>query len=276
MEACSAKACQGARTIGTGFCRMVWRVALVAVMGISILPSAGEAGSRCKAPQELVRFKAPLNQLARAVATEGEIKIVALGSSSTAGAGAGNPSACYPARLKVELNNRYPGKHFEVINLGVGGHLASDMLARVESEVLTHKPALVIWQTGVNDAIRNVGVDSFRSTLRRGVDELIQHGIDVILLDMQFYPRAEQLPAYRDYLTVMSEVGKEKKVPVLHRFQIMKYWVASLQFSPDQLLAPDHFHPNDLTYGCLADLLADSIQDGLGRNHVTTPAPSSR
>jgi len=37
--------------------------------------------------------------------------------------------------------------------------------------------------------------------------------------------------------------------------------------------APDHVHPNDLTYGCLADLLADSIQDGLGRSlsHLTSP-----
>jgi acyl-CoA thioesterase-1 len=105
---------------------------------------------------------------------------------------------------------------------------------------------------------------------------LTQHGIDVILLDMQFYPRAEHLPGYRDYLTAMWEVGKEKNIPVLHRFQIMKYWVTSLQFSPDQLLAPDHFHPSDLTYGCLADLLADSIQDGLGHSLATTPASSAR
>jgi hypothetical protein len=112
--------------------------------------------------------------------------------------------------------------------------------------------------------------------LRRGVDELTTHGIDVILLDMQFYPRSEHLPGYRDYLNVMWEVGKEKNVPVLHRFKIMKYWVTSLQFSPDQLLAPDHFHPNDLTYGCLADLLADSIQDGLGRSLAPTAASSAR
>ena len=70
---------------------MVWLVALVAVIAAAVLPSAGKAGSRCKAPQELVRFKAPLNQLARAAATDSEIKIIALGSSSTAGAGAGNP-----------------------------------------------------------------------------------------------------------------------------------------------------------------------------------------
>jgi lysophospholipase L1-like esterase len=238
------------------------------------MPRPAEATSRCKAPQELVRFKAPLGGLARAMATKPEIKIVALGSSSTAGAGAGDPRACYPARLEVELNRRYPDKRIEVINLGVGGQLASEMLARIHSFVLQQEPApaLVIWQTGVNDAIWNVGLDSFRDTLQSGVDELVGHGIDVVLLDMQFYPRSNSIAGYRDYLNVMWEVGKEKNVPVLHRFEIMKYWVRSAQFSPDQLLAPDSFHPNDLTYGCLADLLADSIEHGIGRNITPIPA----
>ena len=250
---------------------MVCLAAVVALGTVAGMPRAAEATSRCKAPQELVRFKAPLSRLAHAMATKPEIKIVALGSSSTAGAGAGDPRACYPARLEVELNRRYPDKHVQVTNLGVGGQLASDMLARIHSNVLQQEPTLVIWQTGVNDAIWNVGLDSFRGTLQSGVDELIAHGIDVILLDMQFYPRSSHIAGYRDYLNVMWEVGKEKNVPVLHRFEIMKYWVTSAQFSPDQLLAPDSFHPNDLTYGCLADLLADSIEHGIRRN--LTPIP---
>jgi lysophospholipase L1-like esterase len=226
---------------------------------------AGLAASRCKAPQELLRFKAPLRHLAAEMKTAQDIKIVALGSSSTAGTGASGRAACYPSRLEAELNKRYPYKHFTMINLGVGGQLASTMLARIRTEVLPQKPALVIWQTGVNDAIADVGLDGFRETLRRGVDELTSQGIDVILLDMQYYPRSEYVAGYRGYLTAMRDVGREKNVPVLHRFDIMKYWVASSQFSADELLAPDHFHANDLTYGCLADILADAMQDGLTR-----------
>jgi lysophospholipase L1-like esterase len=236
-------------------------------------PHAVAAASRCKAPQELLRFKAPLHHLAAAVRSTQPIKIVALGSSSTAGAGASGKNACYPSRLEAELNRRYPGKRFTVLNLGVGGQLASDMFTRIGTEVLPQKPALVIWQTGVNDAVADVGLDRFRSTLRRGVDELTSPGIDVVLLDMQYYPRSEYVAGYPDYLTVMREVGKEKGIPVLHRFDIMKYWVASSQFSGDDLLAPDHFHANDLTYGCLADIIADAMQDGLMRDTlVALPA----
>jgi acyl-CoA thioesterase I len=251
---------------------VVYLATLLALGTVGLAPLAALAASRCRAPQELVRFKAPLSRLAHAMATRSDVKIVAIGSSSTAGAGAGNPRACYPARLEVELNRRFAEKHIQVLNFGVGGQLASEMLTRIRTIVLPLKPQLVIWQTGVNDAICSVGIDSFRRTLQTGVDALTAHGIDVVLLDMQFYPRSDHVAGYRDYLNVMWDVGKEKNVPVLHRFEIMKYWVTSAQFSPDQLLAPDHFHPNDLTYGCLADLLADSIVDGIGRN--LTPVPS--
>ena len=58
-------------------------------------PPTQVAASRCKAPQELVRFKAPLRHLAaESRRTRRDIKIVALGSSSTAGRA---PVAAQPA-----------------------------------------------------------------------------------------------------------------------------------------------------------------------------------
>src|SRR5205823_911240 len=93
--------CHSVRTYGmetrpteasSGDCRSrrrqnTWVVALAALIAV-IFPEAGQAASRCKAQQELVRFKASLPRLAAAVRSRKEIKIVALGSSSTAGAGA--------------------------------------------------------------------------------------------------------------------------------------------------------------------------------------------
>jgi acyl-CoA thioesterase-1 len=235
------------------------------------------AASRCKAPQELVKFNAPLRGLSDAFATKHDIRIVALGSSSTSGSGASNAKACYPSRLEVRLNERYPEKHFEVLNLGVGGQLASQMLPRISSQVLPLKPSLVIWQTGVNDAIRGVEIETFQKTLEHGIDELLAARIDVILVDMQYYPRSEHVIGYHDYLAVMREVAKANGIPVLHRFEIMKYWVTSAQYMPEQFLAPDGFHSNDLAYGCLADVLADSIHNGLGLHaHTSRAMYSSR
>lgn len=234
--------------------------------------AAAQSKPRCKAPRELLHFKAPIERFAEVYRRGEPIRVAALGSSSTAGTGASSPKACYPAQLEAELSRRFPGKQFSVKNLGVGGQLARDMLPRIDSEVLPLKPALVIWQTGVNDAIQDVGLAAFHGTLTRGVDKIRAQGIDVVLLDMQYYPKAEKMAHYLDYLRVMRQVAKEKNIPILHRFDIMKHLIASSQFRIDQLLSPDSFHQNDLSYGCLSDLLADAIQDDLTRTLGSTGA----
>ena len=45
-------------------------------------------------------------------------------------------------------------------------------LMRIREDVLTQMPALVIWQTGVNDAVQDVGVETFQETLETGIREL--------------------------------------------------------------------------------------------------------
>ena len=229
----------------------------------------------CQIPKELARFSAPLPNLTQNVATLNGIHIIALGSSSTAGSGASNQLASYPARLDAELDRRFPRKDFIVTNYGTGGQLASDMLARIREDVLAQMPALVIWQTGVNDAVQDVGVEQFQETLERGVSELRRAGVDIILVDMQFYPRAERVAVYGDYLKAMRTVAREQNVPLFGRFDIMKHLVKSGQYTSSQLLAPDNFHLNDLSYGCLADLMADAIEEQVKagiRTSFGTPA----
>src|SRR5262249_20431314 len=141
----------------------------------------------------------------------------------------------------------------------------SDMLSRIDREVLPQKPDLVIWQTGVNDAIVGVDLDDFRMELAQGIDAFKAAGVEVILLDLQYYPRAERVAGYRDYLDTMSQVAKEKGVALLRRHAFMKYLVDSRQFTPAQILAPDLFHLNDLSYRCLGQLVAEAIGDGLAQ-----------
>lgn len=218
----------------------------------------------CKAPRELTRLTMPLEAVRAAMGRDGDFRVVALGSSSTQGAGASSPKMCYPAQLEAELNRRFhPDKHFEVINLGVGGELASDMLARIDGQVLPLKPDLVVWQTGVNDALSGVSLDDFRMELAQGIDAIRSTGADVILLDLQYYPRSERVQGYKDYLRTMWSVAHEKSVPVLKRHAFMKHLLDSRQFTPAQILAPDLFHLNDLSYRCLGHLVADAIGDGL-------------
>ena len=59
----------------------------------------------CNAPTELTRLVHPLTRTGRRLASGAPLVIVAVGSSSTYGAGASSPAASYPSRLAVELRS---------------------------------------------------------------------------------------------------------------------------------------------------------------------------
>ena len=126
--------------------------------------------------------------------------------------------------------------------------------------MIARQPTLVIWQTGVNDALRAVPVDKFRATVNAGIDELQAAGIDVVLLDMQYFPRAEKVRDFPRFLVAMRQIAEQRRIPILQRFAIMKHLVTSAQYTPQQLLAADQFHPNDISYGCLGRMMADALQ----------------
>jgi lysophospholipase L1-like esterase len=249
-----------------------------ALAALLVFASSALAKPPCTAPKELVSFAAPLTNLVQAFKTTKFIKVVALGSSSTAGSGASSPHASFPSQLDDELERRFEGWDFKVTNLGVGGQLASDMLERIPRDVLPREPHLVLWQTGVNDAIRDVGVDSYRKTLKAGVELLRARGIDVIFIQMQYYPKSERVKGYADYLLAMQEVAAENEIPIFRRFSIMKHYIKSGQFTAAQLLSPDLFHMNDLSYGCLATLMGEAIEDQVApfiQNRATAIAPTA-
>src|SRR5262249_27504419 len=156
----------GARSGGRSVLRrLALCSAAVAGLNLALLPTLAEAGAHCAAPAALARFDAPLPRFAAALASGQPVNIVALGSSGTQGIGASSPAACYPVKLQAELLQRFPQNRIVVENLGIGGQLATDMLARIKTDVIPRQPTLVIWQTGVNDAMRGVKVEEFRQTV---------------------------------------------------------------------------------------------------------------
>src|SRR5260221_1848184 len=77
----------------------------------------------------------------------GQGKIVAIGSSTTAGRG--NITA-YPGRLLSLVQNAYPKANIAMVNKGIGGQEAPIELQRFDTDVIAEKPDLVIWQVGTN------------------------------------------------------------------------------------------------------------------------------
>ena len=110
----------------------VWWVPLAAVLlGLMLLPARAQApASGCNISADQVRLANPLARFAHKLVSGEPITIVAIGSSSTAGAGASSAAASYPNRLVVELKQHFPNHSVTVINRGVGGEEVGDMLKR--------------------------------------------------------------------------------------------------------------------------------------------------
>ena len=213
----------------------------------------------CSAPPALTRFKVKLPATARALSSRNPLVIVAIGSSSTAGVGASDRAHTYPAMLAQELHDRWPQLAVNVINKGVGGELSSQMLARFERDVLPYHPQLVIWQTGSNQLLKSENIEGYAETLRDGISRLKATNSDVVLMDPQFAPR---VLARRMHLTVVDSVAavaNDMNVAVFPRFAVMRHWVSSGQYKIEDIISSDGLHMNDVSYGCIAHLLADSL-----------------
>ncbi len=232
----------------------------MSLLALGVAGVAPASAGGCTVPAELLAFQAPLPKLLAAVRQGMAIRIVALGSSSTWGAGATSRAHTYPARLEQELRAAWPKSDVRVINAGVGGELARNMLSRIDKDVAPRRPQLVIWQTGVNDAIRGVPIAEYRQQLRTGVERLRALGADVVFIDQQFYPSFKKLKDGPLYMDAMREVAAELKVPLVQRYRIMQHLIASAQFTAATLLAPDQFHLNDRAYDCIGRLVAQSLR----------------
>lgn len=203
----------------------------------------------------------PLARVADRLGRHQPLRIVALGSSTTSGFGTSSPDKAYPSLLKHELERRFPDGPIEITNGGVNGQLASDMFDRLYRDAITLEPDLVIWQTGTNDALSRVEMEDFYLFLSEGIDRLVEAGIDVVLVDPQFFPGVRNEDSYERYVEAMRAVAEQKRIPLLPRYAIMRHWaLASPQ--PVEMLAWDRFHLNDLGHYCITQALTEVIARG--------------
>jgi acyl-CoA thioesterase-1 len=245
------------------------RVACALAAGMLLAALAGSPGRAapqgCSVASDLARLDRPLSRVAHRIADGAPVKIVAIGSSSTSGAGASSTASIYPSRLEVELKARFPGLPIQVLNRGVSGEEVPQMLARFAEAVIAEKPDLVIWQVGTNSVLRGHDIRKVADDIRDGLSQLKAIGADVILMDLQFAPRVTEKADAESMVALIGAAAKRDNVDLFRRFAVMRNWSQARHISFQQSLAPDGLHLNDWSYGCLAKLLADGIADAATR-----------
>jgi acyl-CoA thioesterase-1 len=222
----------------------------------------------CRASRALLDLGNPLEIARTAVADERQLRIVAMGSSSTQGYGTTNPHFAYPYQLKLRLETAMPGVDIHVFNKGIGGQDADEMTARMKSDVKPEGAHLVIWQVGTNSAIRRIPTDQFAKRLRAGIDIGKSLGANFVLMNLQYVPAVVALPDEEEYARVMGEVAKEKGAGLFNRFEIMRTWYQDgMPYS--QFVTSDGLHLNDFGQKCIGKLLSEAIIDTIAPKQLT-------
>ena len=236
-------------------------------------PASGAPG--CSAPAELTRLDRPLLHTAKRLASGEPLTIVAIGSSSTAGAGASSPAATYPSRLAGELRKLLPGHSITVLNRGVNGEETHDMLARFSTAVIAEGPQLVLWQLGTNSVLRDHPLTPHLALLREGIQELRAAGADVVLIDPQYAPRVLAKPETPSMVDLIALVASDQNVDLFHRFAVMHDWYEAQHASFNLFVSPDGLHMNDWGYACWAKLLAASIANAANASVASATKPTA-
>ena len=242
-------------------------IALALLGAFSGIASAAEMACPASpaAPLGLPHLRAALDS-----GTEG--LIVALGSSSTVGVMASDLGHSYPAELQSALSDALPRSHIAVINRGIGGQDAPEELARLDSDVIALRPALVVWQVGANGALRNADPAAFRRMVTEGVRRLQAAGADVILMDSQHSPRILASAEHAAMDESLAAAAQDTGANLFSRGELMDAWAQ--EGAPEaEFIAADGLHHNDRGYFCIAHALAADLVAGL---HGALPVSASR
>jgi acyl-CoA thioesterase I len=209
------------------------------------------------------RVQHALRSVRRAARFNRQVRVLAIGSSSTVGLGASSPTATYVARLEPTLQGVLKGINFHVVGRGMSGEDAQGAANRMRKEVEDAKPDLVIWQVGTNDALRHVDLDKFKNCLKTTLAALAAMGVDVVLINPQYGQVLIQDAYYQQIVAAIGDVARDAGVLIVDRFDAMR----ELQRKRGDrfYLSADSLHMNDVGYRCMAEQLVRAIIGSLAQ-----------
>ena len=239
--------------------------ALLAALALPLSARAETPALTCDTPLDLIRLANPLSHVAQKLTDGAPITIVAIGSSSTAGAGASSPAKSYPSQLAVELKKQFPNNSITVLNRGANGEEVADMLKRFDKAVVAAKPDLVLWQLGTNSVIRDHMFNDHGAAIRDGLNKIRSTGADVVLIDPQFAPKVIVKSEAEHMVELIAETAKVENVDLFRRFDVMKRWHETDHMAFESFVSPDGLHLNDWSYACMAKGLSLAIAEAAER-----------
>lgn len=187
------------------------------------------------------------------------VKVVCFGDSVTGVYYHSGSRRAYTDMLGVALQRVSGNANVKMINAGISGHTTVNALARIDRDVLAHKPDVVTVMFGLNDMTR-VSLDDYKANLKTIVEKCRGVGAEVVLATPNNVIDTSSRPTSKlvKYCDVVREVGRELGVPICDTYQQWNGVRANDPFDW-RLLMSDPIHPNMAGHKSIAERLAQTI-----------------
>lgn len=250
--------------LSTSMRQMSWVLALSIVLPIGSSSTSAQArddlspAETCLAANSNISIGVRLLRTETQLKSGGRLKVVAIGSSSTVGLWVLSSAATYPSVMRQELIRLMPNAQIELINSGRIGDTIPDNIARIERDVLFHRPDLVIWQLGTNDIAWGGQTSGLDELMIQGVRTLRSRGSDIILMDQQYAPRVLSSSHYSEMQAIIADVARREHIGLFSRFDLMRNSVRA-GLSASALVSWDGLHNSIEGYDCIGRAIARAI-----------------
>lgn len=202
---------------------------------------------------------APPEKTVQLLQTGQPVTIVCLGDSITGVYYHTGGRRAYPEMLQIALERIYPEARITVHNAGISGDTTGGALARLNRDVLAHRPHLVTVMFGMNDLVR-LPLDEFKQNLKEIGTRCRQAGAEVLLCTQNSVMETPTRPGARlaEFTQAIRDVGREESLGVVDCFALYEAVRASdtLEWT---LLHSDEIHPNMDGHKRLAEAIAQSV-----------------
>lgn len=181
----------------------------------------------------------------RAQARE-KLTIAFIGGSITQGSLASAPETCYAYLVYQWWQMSFPKTQFVYVNAGVGGTTSQFGAARVQEDLLVHKPDFVIVEFSVNDE----NTDHFKETYEGLIRNIYGDKHMPAVLPVCNVRYDDGTNAQDMHL----DIAKAYNLPVISMKEVIYPKVASGEI-PVRTITPDDLHPNDKGHQLVADVI---------------------
>ncbi|MDD3413786.1 MAG: SGNH/GDSL hydrolase family protein [Lachnospiraceae bacterium] len=173
-----------------------------------------------------------------------EITIGFIGGSITQGSLATKEENCYAFRVYQWLEKKFPLSKVNYVNAGIGATTSQYGVARVNRDLLVHRPDIVFVEFSVNDEANIFFEETYEGILRNILNDCTDPF--VVIINNMFYNNGRNAQEFH------NRIGREYEIPIVSMKDSIYNDIKEGKIKASDV-TPDMLHPNDSGHELVAE-----------------------